>query len=67
VNIKALCSDWTSMHEIRKAVRNPKGDPLLSAVKDLVRSGELEERGGAAGIKAGQPYGKGQYQVRRKP
>jgi len=55
------------MHEIRKAVRKPKGDPLLRAVKDLVRSGELEERGGAAGCKAGEPYGKGQYQVRRKP
>jgi hypothetical protein len=57
MSIMQLCKDWTSLHEIRKAVKKPKGDPLLRAVKELVKSGELEERGGR--------YGKDQYQVRK--
>lgn len=62
-----LCKDWTSLHEIRKSVNVPKlnkHDTLLRAVKELVRSGELEERGGVVGVThGGMP--KGQYQVRR--
>jgi hypothetical protein len=65
--ITQMCSEWTSLHTVRKALEfhNDKGGDLLRIVQRLVKDGHLEHRGGVAGVKhTGMPQG--QYQIRRK-